>query len=293
MKLITCEFNQIQMVGVLQGDEVCLPPPDIARRFTIYSDMLELINQAPTALKKIIDVADKKVHINEVRILPPIPAPKQNIICLGWNYADHINETTDNKELSQTKLPKHPIVFTKDTSSVNGPYDTIPYDPQISSKIDWEVELAFVIGKYAHKVQESDALEYVFGYTIINDISARDLQKRHRQFFLGKSLPGSCPMGPCIVTADEIEDPQNLRIESRVNGVVKQKSSTRHQIFGVANLIERFSHIMPLHPGTIVATGTPSGVGYVREPPEYLSDGDVVECEVEKVGCISNTVVRI
>lgn len=295
MKLISCEFENRLSLGIVQGDEVLLPEPASA---AVGLSMLELIERFPnpyTAADEILSLLSpiRCVAYSAVKILAPIPQPRQNVLCLGWNYSEHIAETVSNPQLSQQELPKYPIVFTKDVTSVNGPYSDIPYDPSVSEKMDWEAELAFVIGKTAHKVQPQDALDHVFGYTVINDISARDLQKKHRQFFLAKSLPGACPMGPSLVTADEIKDPQALHIESRVNGEIKQDSSTAYQIFGVADLVVKISHILPLLPGTIIATGTPSGVGYVRKPPEYLTDGDVVECEVEGIGCIRNTMVAV
>jgi len=157
--------------------------------------------------------------------------------------------------------------------------------------MDWEVELGVVIGKGGRGIARARALEHVFGYTVINDVSARDYQKRHKQFFIGKSFTGACPMGPWIVTADEIPNPQILNLRSRVNNKVKQSSNTKFQIFDVATVIESLSQGMVLEPGDIIATGTPSGVGYVRNPPEYLMPGDVVECEIESIGAIRNAVV--
>ena len=284
------------MLGVLRGDAVVLPARSNAGGRC--SGMLELIDDGEDgldALCRLVEGAgpEMEIPLGEVRLMAPVPQPRQNIICLGWNYMEHIEETSGNRQSVRGELPSDPVVFTKDVSTVNGPYEDIPHDAHLSNRLDWEVELAVVIGRQARKLEEKDALDYVFGYTVINDITARDLQKRHRQFFLGKSLPGSCPMGPCIVTRDEIPNPQNLRLESRVNGVVKQKSSTRSQIFGVANIIARLSNILTLRPGTVIATGTPSGVGYARKPPQYLRPGDVVECEVEGIGCIRNRIQAV
>jgi 2-keto-4-pentenoate hydratase/2-oxohepta-3-ene-1,7-dioic acid hydratase in catechol pathway len=165
------------------------------------------------------------------------------------------------------------------------------YDYSVdSSQIDYEVELAIVIGKKGQNISRQDAMDYIFGYTVLNDISARDLQKQSKQFFKGKSLDGSCPMGPWLVTADAITDPNNLTITSRVNGVTKQNSSTRHMIFDIPAIIEYLSLGMTLLPGDIIATGTPSGVGFARTPPEYLQPGDVVECEIEQIGLIRNQI---
>ena len=175
---------------------------------------------------------------------------------------------------------------------MNGPFDNIVYNDQVSRRLDWEVELGVIVGKKGRHIQPQDALDYVFGYTVINDVSARDLQKRHQQFFLGKSMDGTCPMGPWIVTAGEIADPQNLPLRCLVNGVVKQQASTNQQIFPVANVISTLSSVMTLLPGDIIATGTPSGVGFARTPPEYLTPGDVVECEVRGIGRIINKIVQ-
>ncbi|MEM7400419.1 MAG: fumarylacetoacetate hydrolase family protein, partial [Pseudomonadota bacterium] len=222
--------------------------------------------------------------------LSPIPRPRQNIMCLGWNYIEHVEETS-GKALEAPKLPKYPIVFTKSAYSMNGPYADIPVDLEVSNKMDWEVELAVIIGKSGQGIAKGDALNHVFGYSIINDISARDIQKRHKQFFVGKSFTGACPMGPWIVTADEILDPQKLDLKSWVNKELKQDSNTQYQIFDVATVIETLSRGMTLEAGDIIATGTPSGVGYVRNPPEYLMPGDNVECEIESIGKISNPIV--
>jgi 2-keto-4-pentenoate hydratase/2-oxohepta-3-ene-1,7-dioic acid hydratase in catechol pathway len=185
------------------------------------------------------------------------------------------------------------VVFTKSVTTLNGPYADFAYDERISKQIDWEVELGVVIGRGGRKIAVHEALDHVFGYAVINDLSARDLQSRHRQFFIGKSLDGSCPMGPWIVTHDEIRDPQSLELCSRVNGVVKQSSNTRQQIFDIATTISILSQTMTLEPGDIIATGTPSGVGFARTPPEFLQAGDVVECEVEKIGTIRNRIVAV
>jgi len=189
------------------------------------------------------------------------------------------------------ELPEHPVVFTKDAGAVNGPYNDVVHDAAVSQRLDWEVELAVVVGRGGRKLEADGALAHVFGYTVANDITARDLQKRHKQIFIGKSLPGSCPMGPCIVTADEIADPQALALESRLNGEVKQSASTASQIFDVATVLSILSRSLVLEPGMIISTGTPDGVGYARNPPEYLQPGDVIECEVERIGKLANRIV--
>ncbi|MBC6414755.1 MAG: fumarylacetoacetate hydrolase family protein [Chromatiales bacterium] len=293
MKLINYRYKQEKRIGVLRDGKVLLPSLD-ANQPIPYSDMLSLIGDGHQGLVKLAEWADNapseaSVEIDERNLLAPILQPPRNIICLGWNYSEHINETQGNA-IAQKDLPKYPIVFTKDISTINNPYDDIPYDAEVSEKIDWEAELAVVIGRTAHKINKEQALDYVFGYTVVNDITARDLQRRHGQFFLGKSLPGSCPMGPCIVTTSEISDVQALAVRSYVNGVLKQNDTTANQIFDVATVISVISNIIVLEPGSVIATGTPSGVGYVRKPPEYLRPGDIVACEVEGIGKIENRI---
>ena len=247
----------------------------------------------PLIEKLAADAGDQAwLLISSVQLCAPIPEPKRNILCLGWNYAEHAKESSSAKGVHIEELPQHPIVFTKATTTVNGPFDNIVYNDQVSRRLDWEVELGVIVGKKGRHIQPQDALDYVFGYTVINDVSARDLQKRHQQFFLGKSMDGTCPMGPWIVTAGEITDPQNLPLRCLVNGVVKQQASTNQQIFPVANVISTLSSVMTLLPGDIIATGTPSGVGFARTPPEYLTPGDVVECEVRGIGRIINKIVQ-
>lgn len=247
----------------------------------------------PLIEKLAADAGDQAwLLISSVQLCAPIPEPKRNILCLGWNYAEHAKESSSAKGVHIEELPQHPIVFTKATTTVNGPFDNIVYNDQVSRRLDWEVELGVIVGKKGRHIQPQDALDYVFGYTVINDVSARDLQKRHQQFFLGKSMDGTCPMGPWIVTAGEIADPQNLPLRCLVNGVVKQQASTNQQIFPVANVISTLSSVMTLLPGDIIATGTPSGVGFARTPPEYLTPGDVVECEVQGIGRIINKIVQ-
>ena len=225
-----------------------------------------------------------------VEWLAPIPRPRRNVMCLGWNYAEHVAESAQASG-RQAEPPKDPVVFTKSVTSVNAPYGDVPAQPQVTTQLDWEVELGVVIGTGGRAIARERALAHVFGYTVINDVSARDLQFRHKQFFLGKSLDGACPMGPVIVTRDEIGDPHILRLRSWVNGALKQDGSTRHMIFDIATIISVLSKGMTLEPGDVIATGTPSGVGFARTPPEFLKAGDLVECEVEGIGRLRNRVV--
>jgi len=294
MRLATCKYNNQVHLSVTQENSVLFPSCS-AKWPDGLNSMLQVIDGNEQNLQKLSEIIQKAtpeqwIPLSEVELLSPIPRPRQNIMCLGWNYIEHVEETT-GKTLEAPKLPKFPIVFTKAASSMNGPYSDIPVNTAISNKMDWEVELGVIIGKGGKCIPKDNALQHVFGYTIINDISARDFQKRHKQFFLGKSFTGACPMGPWIVTADEIPNPQHLNLKSRVNGNIKQDSNTKYQIFDVATVIESLSQGMMLESGDIIATGTPSGVGYVRDPPEYLMPGDVVECEIESIGKIKNAII--
>ncbi len=294
MRLATCKYNDQAHFAVVQADSVLLPatcsdwPTELNSMLQVIDDCEQSLQNLRSLVKRAIP--EQWISLSEIELLSPIPRPRQNIMCLGWNYIEHVEETTGNS-LEAPKLPKYPIVFTKAASSMNGPYADIPVDLEVSNKMDWEVELGVIIGRGGKGICRTRALEHVFGYTIINDISARDYQKRHKQFFIGKSFTGACPMGPWIVTADEIPNPQTLSLQSRVNSQIKQDSNTKFQIFDIATVIESLSQGMMLEPGDIIATGTPSGVGYVRNPPEYLMPGDEVECEIESIGSIRNRII--
>jgi 2-keto-4-pentenoate hydratase/2-oxohepta-3-ene-1,7-dioic acid hydratase in catechol pathway len=220
--------------------------------------------------------------LKRVRLLAPIPAPARNVFCLGRNYADHAAERG-------AAAPDHPVYFTKPGTAVVGPGDDVVHHA-ITKELDYEVELAVVIGTGGRDIPRAEALRHVFGYTIINDVTARDLQKRHNQWFKGKSLDTFCPMGPMLVTADEIPDPQALAISLRVNGQTRQSSHTAKMIFPVAQCIEVLSQGMTLLPGDIIATGTPDGVGAATGT--FLRAGDRIEAEVEGIGILASKVVR-
>src|ERR1700760_4745149 len=223
-----------------------------------------------------------RVPLDQVRLATPVPTPSK-IICIGLNYRDHAAETGQ-------ELPTKPTVCAKFPSALTGPYDPFVL-PALSDKVDWEAELGVVIGRQARNVREDEALSYVGGYLCVNDVSARDVQSWTSQWTLGKNFDTFAPAGPFLVTAAEVPDPQNLEIETRVNGVVMQHSSTANMVFTVAALVSQLSAVMTLEPGDIIATGTPSGVGAAQDPPRFLRDGDVVEVEIERLGCLRNPVV--
>lgn len=286
MQLVTFKYRELIGIGARKDDQII----DLS---AVAPDMLTLIKLGDDGLaqvRAIVASPDRSYPGQEVSLLAPIPNPRRNIICLGLNYAEHAEESFAAAGRA-VELPEIPVVFTKATTAVIGPYDPLPFDPAVSAELDWEVELAFVIGKAGKNILETEAQDHLFGYTVLNDVSARDLQRKGKQFFKGKSLDGSCPMGPWIVTADELVDASSLRITSRVYGLTKQDSDTSKMIFSPPSIIAYLSLGMTLLSGDIIATGTPSGVGFARQPPEYLTPGDVVECEVEDIGTIRNTVV--
>jgi len=229
--------------------------------------------------------------IDDIKLLAPIPRPVRNIFCVGKNYLDHIEELIRDKDISGLNT-QYPHYFTKATHTVTGPFDEISLHPDVTSQVDYEAELAVIIGKKGINISEDEAMDYVFGYTILNDVTARDLQRNHNQWFKGKSLDGFCPMGPWIVTRDEIGQPVELNISGRVNGELRQNSNTRHMIFGISKLISILSQGLMLEPGDILATGTPAGVGMGFDPPKFLTSGDVVRIEIEKIGYIENRFVE-
>jgi 2-keto-4-pentenoate hydratase/2-oxohepta-3-ene-1,7-dioic acid hydratase in catechol pathway len=246
--------------------------------------LLDIIRRgAPAGLGASHALADVLLHA-------PIPRPLKNIFCVGRNYMAHIKEgaAAYNRE---AKLPDVPVFFTKAPNTVSGPFDEVPRHREITQQLDWEAELAVVIGRTGRNISAADALSYAFGYTVLNDVTARDVQQRHTQWFKGKSLDGSCPMAPVVVTADEFGDPQTKRVSLRLNGATKQDASTADMIFSVAVIIEWLSKGLTLEPGDIIATGTPEGVGMGRTPQEWLQDGDVVETEVEGIGVMRNRIV--
>jgi 2-keto-4-pentenoate hydratase/2-oxohepta-3-ene-1,7-dioic acid hydratase in catechol pathway len=286
MKIVTFEHDGRRAAGAVHHDQVY----DLT---AVAGDVLALIEMGPAGLQQaaaVVAQGQPLAPLEQVQLLAPIPQPRRNIFCLGLNYHEHVRESFAARG-REPKVAPYPVFFTKATHSVNGPYAAIPFDAAVSEQIDWEVELAVVIGRGGKNIPAAEAMAHVFGYTIVNDISARDVQVRHGgQYFKGKSLDGSCPMGPWIVTAAELPDPGNLRLVSRVNGQVKQDGNTAAMIFDIPAIIAALSLGMTLESGDVIATGTPEGVGFARQPPEFLKPGDVVESEIEGIGLIRNQV---
>lgn len=283
MKLLTFEYGGKEQVGFLKDDKV----------YTIdkYASMVELIkNTDEKELKALEENANNGIAYGDVNVLAPIPSPEQDIICLGVNYAAHAEESARFKKESYDGKAQYPVYFSKRVDRAVPDGGFIDSHSDIVDSLDYEAELAVIIKADVVKVKPKDARKYVFGYTIINDVSARNIQTRHKQWYFGKSLSGFCPMGPFIVTSDETAYPPKLNIKSRVNGELRQNSNTELLLFGIDYVISELSQGMVIKAGSIISMGTPAGVGMGFTPPKFLKNGDVVECEVEGIGVLKNTV---
>ena len=257
--------------------------------FLPYPDMNTLIESLSPAVFAVTSAA-KPVPLEEVKLLSPIPRPRQDVICLGMNYRDHEKEAAKYDAEAFAKERPAAVYFSKRVSRAGDPDGVIPRYEGLVERLDYEAELAVIIGKTARNVKAAEAGAYIFGYTVLNDVSARDLQTGHKQWYLGKGLDGFTPMGPCVLTAEETAFPPALDISCAVNGEERQRSNTALLIHGIPEIIEELSAGMTLLPGTIIATGTPAGVGMGLDPPEFLKSGDVVECTIEGVGTLKSTV---
>jgi 2-keto-4-pentenoate hydratase/2-oxohepta-3-ene-1,7-dioic acid hydratase in catechol pathway len=294
--LFSTSANPVPRLGVLdtQGVIDLAALPAGAWPGEQPASLQDLIEQGPEAWQRARQLMASPGRLaatppGDVRWHAPLGRPRRNVFCLGLNYQAHAKESSQARG-REFKIPTVPVIFTKATTTVCGPTDDVPVDRGVTQQVDWEVELGVVIGRGGKNIARADALSHVFGYTVINDVSARDLQQQHMQWFKGKSLDGFCPMGPVVVTADEFGDPQARRLRLRVNGATKQDASTADMIFPVDVIIEWLSKGLTLEAGDIIATGTPEGVGMGRTPQEFLADGDIVEAEVEGIGVIRNRI---
>jgi 2-keto-4-pentenoate hydratase/2-oxohepta-3-ene-1,7-dioic acid hydratase in catechol pathway len=265
--------------GLLEGTSVRAFPLEVAS----LADYLSYGGAERAALG-----TEAAGSIDDVELMAPVN-PRKNVFCVGRNYLGHAEEISRARG-TPLKLPDVPTFFTKAPTAIAAPGATLHLSAAVSSEYDWEAELAVVIGERCRDVPEGDALNVVFGYTALNDVTARDLQRAHIQWFKGKSLDDTCPIGPWIVSADEIGDPQSLDIGIRIDGETKQASNTSQMIFGVAKIIASLSSGMTLEPGDVIATGTPDGVGFARTPPEFLRNGSKMEVEIAKIGVLRNVV---
>ena len=280
MKLVTYGESGQERIGAVAGSEIVdLQSADASLPGTVLG-VIEA--EAVEAVSRAVESgAGTRMPLADARLASPIPRPPK-IVCVGLNYLDHATE-------QNVPLPEHPLLFSKATSSVVGPYDDVVL-PAESEQVDYEVELAVVIGKIATAVSEADAYDYVAGYTVANDVSARDIQFRQQQWHQGKSYDTFCPMGPWLVTKDEIPDPNALAVKLTLNGTVLQDSNTDNLIFNIPTLVSRISSAMTLLPGDVISTGTPAGVGVFRDPKILLKAGDYMETWVEGIGTLKNHV---
>lgn len=287
MRFVTVKYNEREFIGIKENDKIIdlsfLDLPNtLIECIQMENEFIEKINR----LSEIDIPSENLFKIEELEILAPIPRPLRNIICVGKNYRNHILETGTEGDISE-----HIIVFTKSPNSITNPYSTINSFEYLTEQLDYEGELAIIIGKTGQGIKEENALEYIFGYTILNDVSARDIQTNHKQFFLGKSLDKSSAMGPVIVHKNLIREPHNLQIVTKINDEVRQQGDTSQMLFTIPQIISTISKGMTLEVGDIIATGTPAGVGKGFNPPKYLKKGDEVEVYIEEIGTIKNLII--
>jgi 2-keto-4-pentenoate hydratase/2-oxohepta-3-ene-1,7-dioic acid hydratase in catechol pathway len=300
MKFVTFRVRDEQCIGIVEEEtnevihlQQALVELSIEARIPgTMTECIEMgevfIELAQTVMKSYNQATltnDSIYKLGDVKIEAPIPYPRKNIMCVGKNYVDHVLEMG-----SKDDMPEHIMIFTKAPTTVVGTYDKVMSHNHVTNQLDYEGELAIVIGRRGRDISVEDAFDYVFGYTIVNDITARDMQKKHKQFFLGKSLDTTCPMGPYLVEKGSVPHPQELSILTKVNGEIRQNGNTSSMIFDIPTIISVVSQGLTLEPGDIIATGTPAGVGNGFKPPKYLQSGDHIEVTVEGIGTLVNTI---
>ena len=285
MRLVTFEIDGRRALGAETGSGVV----DLSSDGSLPADMVDFIALGPDGLEKARKLAADGRPVEGARLLAPI-RPRNNVMCVGKNYVEHVKESASFNSISDAP-PEDPVVFTKAASSITGPYDDVTVSTDDTGSSDYEGELAIVIGTGGHKIAAADAWNYIFGYTALNDMTVRTLQQRHKQFFIGKSAVGYCPIGPCIVTADEIGDVPSIRVQTSVNGELRQSAPLSLMIFDIPTVIAAISASVRLEPGDVIATGTPAGVGIGFTPPKFLQAGDVVEVTVDRIGTLRNRMV--
>ena len=287
MKLVTYREIGAEQVGALTKDGTAILPLPVPDMNTLIETMtLSQLSSAVTAAEG----SGASVALADVELLAPIPRPRQDVLCLGMNYKAHASEAAKYDADAFTKEKPAAVYFSKRVSEAVAPGGVIQSHQDLVERLDYEVELAVILGKTAKHVKAAEAGDYIFGYTVLNDVSARDVQTGHKQWYFGKSLDGFTPMGPCIVTADEIAFPPALGISSTVNGEPRQDSNTSLFLNSIQDVLEELTAGMTLLPGTIIATGTPAGVGMGFDPPKFLKPGDTVSCTIEGIGTLTNPV---
>ncbi|CAN5384248.1 fumarylacetoacetate hydrolase family protein [soil metagenome] len=291
MKLITLQADGIERIGVLEGESVRVFGAADDKHPTMNELIGYVTGKGWEAANEWLGES-RLVPLNSVKILAPIPRPLKNIFCVGKNYREHAKEfhLSGFDATSASSVPDLPIVFSKPATTVIGPLDTIPGHLDPTESVDYENELAVIIGKGGRGISKDKAYEHVFGYTIVNDVTSRKLQNLHKQWFLGKGIDGFCPMGPAILTADSVPDVRTMKLQTFVNGELRQDAVVADLIFDIPTLIETISRTTTLEPGDIIATGTPAGVGIGFTPPKFLIKGDVVKVAIDPIGEMWNTV---
>ncbi|CAN5311186.1 fumarylacetoacetate hydrolase family protein [soil metagenome] len=285
MKLVTFRHAGVSGIGVLDGAAVIPLSADPE----LPTTMVEFVALGAEGLQRAAEIRRSPVPLEDVQLLAPI-RPRNNVMCVGKNYFEHAKEFAGSGfDASQKQIvPDEPVIFTKALSSLANPDDDVRVSDDPTHTSDYEGELGVIIGPGGHQISEADAWEHVYGYTIVNDVTVRDLQKKHIQFFIGKSAYTYCPMGPYLVTADEIADVTSLRLQTRINGELRQDTSIKDLIFDIPRLISSISAAVLLEPGDVIATGTPVGVGLGFTPPKFLVAGDVMEVSIDGLGTLRN-----
>jgi len=294
MRLVTFSDGEGARIGLHDAESNTIV--DVTAGSRLPKDMAGFVALGKNGLqraRRALKTGENRLPMDRVKLLAPFPRPTKNILCVGKNYHDHAREfhaSGFDASAGKDAIPEVPILFTKWPNSVIGPGESIPSANDYTNSTDYEGELTVVIGTGGRNISEKDAYDAVYGYTIVNDVTARTLQNRHKQWFLGKSLDGYCPMGPCVVTADEIEDVTQLRLLTKVNGEVRQDAYVSQLIFDIPTLIATLSKVMTLEPGDLIATGTCAGVGIGFDPPRFLKPGDTVSVTIEPIGTLENPV---
>ena len=296
MRLASYVVDGRSTAAVVASDQTLVPVAELIGGDPV--DMLALLAAGQgvwSQLRSSAASARGGQPLSSTRLSAPIPTPRRNLFCVGWNYLEHFAEGQGmrgpNDDAQQ--IPDYPALFSKQPNCVVGPEAPVWHSAPVSDQLDWEVELAIVIGTRGRDIPEQRAYDHIFGYTVANDVSVRDVQRRHGgQWFKGKNFDSHCPLGPWIVTSDEIGDPHQLHITLRVNGATKQDSNTSYMAFRIPRIVKEISTGMWLEPGDVILTGTPSGVGFARKPPEFLKVGDVMEAEIDRIGVLRNTIAR-
>ena len=287
MKLITYQIEAHEFIGILKEDNTIVRIP----YYTDMNDLIERIDEDGWKNLRALEEKSGDTRLEEVKLLSPIPHPRQDILCLGLNYTDHAKEAKQYSTEAFSSDKAKAIYFSKRVNECLPDKGTIPAYEKLTQKLDYEVELAVILAKDAFNVKKENVKDYIFGYSVFNDMSARDLQTEHKQWYFGKSLDGFCPMGPCILTSDSVSYPPALRISSYVNGELRQDGNTNMFIHDIDEVVSELSQGMSLKRGTIIATGTPKGVAMGMEKPAFLKKGDVITCQIESIGSLTNTIV--